>query len=78
MHQDYGVCIQICHGQVLSGIIFVYPAFRMLSGPHVCGDTLQIDPAVNHILSGSWRKDNALEVTTSATNKQGWVVTDYM
>ncbi|XP_055777472.1 U5 small nuclear ribonucleoprotein 40 kDa protein-like isoform X1 [Salvelinus fontinalis] len=35
---------------------------RMLSGPHVCGDTLQIDPAVNHILSGSWRKDNALEI----------------
>uniref|UniRef100_A0A3P9AN43 Anaphase-promoting complex subunit 4-like WD40 domain-containing protein n=1 Tax=Esox lucius TaxID=8010 RepID=A0A3P9AN43_ESOLU len=35
---------------------------RMLAGPHVCGDSLQIDPAANHILSGSWRKDNPLEI----------------
>ncbi|KAL0984494.1 hypothetical protein UPYG_G00142210 [Umbra pygmaea] len=35
---------------------------RMLSGPHVCGETLQIDSNVNHILSGSWRKNNALEI----------------
>ncbi|KAJ8414177.1 hypothetical protein AAFF_G00050470 [Aldrovandia affinis] len=35
---------------------------RMLLGPHVCGDSLQIDPVTNHILSGSWRKDKALEI----------------
>ncbi|XP_072523808.1 WD repeat-containing protein 82-like [Salminus brasiliensis] len=37
-------------------------SIRMFSGPHVCGDTLQIDPASNQILSGSWRKYNTLEV----------------
>ncbi|KAJ8364379.1 hypothetical protein SKAU_G00132100 [Synaphobranchus kaupii] len=35
---------------------------RMLVGPHVCGDSLQIDPVTNHILSGSWRKDKALQI----------------
>ncbi|XP_018582817.2 WD repeat-containing protein 5-like isoform X1 [Scleropages formosus] len=37
-------------------------AVRMLSGPHICGDALEIDPAASQILSGSWRKDNTLEV----------------
>ncbi|KAL7857383.1 hypothetical protein SRHO_G00162820 [Serrasalmus rhombeus] len=35
---------------------------RMISGPHVCGDALHIDPSANQILSGSWRKHNSLEV----------------
>ncbi|KAG7492241.1 hypothetical protein MATL_G00011750 [Megalops atlanticus] len=35
---------------------------RMVLGPHVCGDCLQIDPVANHILSGSWRKEKALEI----------------
>ncbi|KAK6467596.1 WD repeat-containing protein 78-like [Huso huso] len=35
---------------------------RKLSGPHICGDALQIDPSTNQILSGSWRKERALEV----------------
>ncbi|XP_035259897.1 U5 small nuclear ribonucleoprotein 40 kDa protein-like isoform X2 [Anguilla anguilla] len=35
---------------------------RMLLGPHVCGDSLQINPVTNQILSGSWRKDKALEI----------------
>ncbi|XP_062859322.1 WD repeat-containing protein 38-like [Trichomycterus rosablanca] len=35
---------------------------RMLSGPHVCGDALHIHPSDNQILSGSWRKNNTLEV----------------
>ncbi|XP_027014850.2 uncharacterized protein LOC113650621 isoform X2 [Tachysurus fulvidraco] len=39
-------------------------AVRMLYGPHVCGDALQIDPSTNQILSGSWRKDSTLEMYT--------------
>ncbi|XP_048869094.1 uncharacterized protein LOC125741790 isoform X2 [Brienomyrus brachyistius] len=35
---------------------------RMLSGPHICGDSLHIDPVTNQILSGSWRKEKALEI----------------
>ncbi|XP_043942180.1 general transcriptional corepressor tupA-like [Protopterus annectens] len=35
---------------------------RKLFGPHVCGDALQIDPTTNQILTGSWRKDNALQI----------------
>ncbi|XP_063077322.1 uncharacterized protein LOC134467353 [Engraulis encrasicolus] len=37
-------------------------AVRMLSGPHICGDALQIDPFTHQILSGSWRKSHNLEV----------------
>ncbi|XP_051530647.1 uncharacterized protein LOC127427225 [Myxocyprinus asiaticus] len=37
-------------------------SIRMISGPHVCGDALQIDPTANQILTGSWRKYNTLEV----------------
>lgn len=35
---------------------------RKLYGPHICGDALDIDPIHNHILSGSWRKNNVLQV----------------
>ncbi|KAJ8284294.1 hypothetical protein COCON_G00031440 [Conger conger] len=35
---------------------------RMLFGPHVCGDSLQIDSVTNQILSGSWRKEKPLEI----------------
>ncbi|KAF7704966.1 dynein assembly factor with WDR repeat domains 1-like [Silurus meridionalis] len=37
-------------------------AVRMLYGPHVCGEALHIDPLTNQVLSGSWRKENTLEV----------------
>ena len=35
---------------------------RRLYGPHICGDSLDIDPQHNHILTGSWRKDKVLQV----------------
>ena len=35
---------------------------RKLYGPHICGDALDIDAAHHHILTGSWRKDNVLQV----------------
>ncbi|OWF35598.1 WD repeat-containing protein 38-like [Mizuhopecten yessoensis] len=35
---------------------------RHFHGPHICGDSLDIDAEHNHILTGSWRKDNALQI----------------
>ncbi|KAL4604938.1 WD repeat-containing protein 5-like isoform X1 [Arapaima gigas] len=47
------------------------PTFaRMFSGPHICGDALEINPVTNHILSGSWRKENALEIWEYATGRK--------
>lgn len=37
-------------------------AFRKLYGPHICGDALDIDPAHNHILTGSWRTETPLQI----------------
>ncbi|KAK2177513.1 hypothetical protein NP493_594g02046 [Ridgeia piscesae] len=31
-------------------------------GPHICGDALDIDAHHNHILTGSWRKENVLQI----------------
>lgn len=36
---------------------------RHAYGPHVCGETVDIDPQHNLVLTGSWRRDNALQVT---------------
>ena len=36
--------------------------FRKIYGPHICGDALDIDPTHNHIITGSWRKENVLQV----------------
>ena len=36
--------------------------FRKISGPHICGDALDIDPVHNHIVTGSWRRENVLQV----------------
>lgn len=33
-----------------------------LYGPHICGETLDIDADHNHLLCGSWRKNNTLQV----------------
>ncbi|XP_033748756.1 WD repeat-containing protein 38-like [Pecten maximus] len=35
---------------------------RHFNGPHICGDSLEIDADHNHILTGSWRKTNALQI----------------
>ncbi|KAM9462402.1 uncharacterized protein Hap1MRO34_016343 isoform 1-T1 [Clarias gariepinus] len=45
-------------------------AVRMLYGPHVCGEALHIDPATHQILSGSWRKDDPLEVWDYSSGKK--------
>lgn len=37
-------------------------AQRHISGPHICGDAIDIDPRYNHILTGSWRMDSALQI----------------
>jgi COMPASS component SWD3 len=37
-------------------------AVRKISGPHICGDALDIDPKHNHILTGSWRKHDTLQI----------------
>lgn len=38
---------------------------RLISGPHICGEGLDIDPVHNHILTGSWRKYDVLQVCRS-------------
>jgi len=35
---------------------------RKIAGPHICGDALDVDPVNNQVLTGSWRRDNALQV----------------
>lgn len=37
-------------------------SLRYLHGPHICGDALDIDPYNNHILTGSWRKTDVLQI----------------
>lgn len=37
-------------------------SIRYLHGPHICGDALDIDPYNNHILTGSWRKKDVLQI----------------
>ncbi|XP_073504818.1 uncharacterized protein [Phyllobates terribilis] len=37
-------------------------SLRKISGPHVCGDALDIDPDSQQILIGSWRKEENLQV----------------
>lgn len=37
--------------------------FRHISGPHICGDAIDIDPRHNHILTGSWCTGVTLQVS---------------
>lgn len=37
-------------------------SIKKFHGPHICGDSLDIDPIHNHILTGSWRKTNVLQI----------------
>uniref|UniRef100_H3A5P3 Uncharacterized protein n=1 Tax=Latimeria chalumnae TaxID=7897 RepID=H3A5P3_LATCH len=39
-----------------------HQSIRRFFGPHICGDALDIDPSNKQILTGSWRKDNPLQV----------------
>ncbi|XP_069042649.1 uncharacterized protein [Lepisosteus oculatus] len=49
---------------------------RMISGPHVCGDSLQIDPVSGQVLTGSWRKEKALEVWDYSSGRKAADVPD--
>ena len=40
----------------------VTPVCRKISGPHVCGDALDIEPFTLSLLTGSWRQQDQLEV----------------
>lgn len=40
----------------------VQHSVRSTFGPHICGDSLDIDPVHNHMLTGSWRKGRELQV----------------
>ncbi|XP_056153574.1 uncharacterized WD repeat-containing protein all2124-like [Lampris incognitus] len=49
-------------------------AVSRIWGPLVCGEALQIDPNVNHILSGSWRSEKTLEVWDYSSGKKVYEV----
>ncbi|XP_041348762.1 peroxisomal targeting signal 2 receptor-like [Gigantopelta aegis] len=37
-------------------------AFNKFSGPHVCGDAIDIETYSDTIVTGSWRKDNVIQI----------------
>ncbi|XP_064425471.1 dynein assembly factor with WD repeat domains 1-like [Latimeria chalumnae] len=47
-----------------------HQSIRRFFGPHICGDALDIDPSNKQILTGSWRKDNPLQVWDYNTAKK--------
>ncbi|XP_071975694.1 echinoderm microtubule-associated protein-like 6 isoform X2 [Engystomops pustulosus] len=51
-------------------------SYRRISGPHVCGDALDIDPDTEQILIGSWRKEENLQVWDSETGQKILTVPD--
>ncbi|XP_063791406.1 uncharacterized WD repeat-containing protein alr3466-like [Pseudophryne corroboree] len=51
-------------------------SLRKISGPHVCGDALDIDPDMEQILTGSWRKQESLQVWDSQTGQKIRTVPD--
>ncbi|XP_075035114.1 uncharacterized protein LOC142097299 [Mixophyes fleayi] len=51
-------------------------SIRKISGPHVCGDALDIDPETEQILIGSWRKQENLQVWDSQTGQKIRTVPD--
>ncbi|KAM4631656.1 uncharacterized protein O3C94_018274 isoform 1-T2 [Discoglossus pictus] len=51
-------------------------SLRKISGPHVCGDSLDIDPDTNEILIGSWRKLENLQIWDGLTCEKTMTVPD--
>ncbi|XP_044159539.1 uncharacterized WD repeat-containing protein alr3466-like [Bufo gargarizans] len=51
-------------------------SLRRISGPHVCGDALDIDPDTQQILVGSWRKEENLQIWDSQTGQKTQTVPD--
>ncbi|CAH1800498.1 unnamed protein product [Owenia fusiformis] len=45
-------------------------AIRRLYGPHICGDALDIDAKHDHLLTGSWRKENTLQIWDYGSGKK--------
>ncbi|XP_038637215.1 WD repeat-containing protein 5B-like [Scyliorhinus canicula] len=45
-------------------------SIRRIFGPHLCGDALQIHPKTSEILTGSWRRENSLEVWDYQTGQK--------
>lgn len=43
---------------------------KHFSGPHICGDALDIVEQYQIILTGSWRRDSTLQVRTSFQEEQ--------
>ncbi|CAB4011145.1 WD repeat-containing 5-like [Paramuricea clavata] len=37
-------------------------SIKRIFGPHICGDALDILPSNSNILTGSWRKDNSVQI----------------
>jgi WD40 repeat protein len=42
---------------------------RKLSGPHVCGDALHIEPSSLNIVTGSWRYQDSLQIWDFVSGK---------
>ncbi|KAM8962465.1 uncharacterized protein RCH25_038011 [Pelodytes ibericus] len=51
-------------------------SLRKISGPHVCGDSLDVDPVSGQILIGSWRKQENLQIWDSHTGLKTRTVPD--
>ena len=50
------VCVCVCDLYVCNH------GFRKVSGPHVCGDALDIEASSLSIVTGSWRYQESLQV----------------
>nr|XP_060636530.1 uncharacterized WD repeat-containing protein alr2800-like [Anolis sagrei ordinatus] len=42
-------------------------SLRRISGPHICGDAVSIDKTGTQILTGSWRRNNTLQIWDAET-----------
>lgn len=43
---------------------------RRVFGPHICGDALDILPGNGNILTGSWRKENSVQIWDFASGEK--------
>ncbi|GIM15176.1 hypothetical protein Vretimale_17982 [Volvox reticuliferus] len=48
--------------RVLVWDLRVHRSVRSISGPHICGDAVDIHPGTNLVLTGSWRSNNPLQL----------------
>jgi WD40 repeat protein len=50
--------------------IRVSQSIRKISGPHICGNALDIEPGSFNIATGSWRYQSPLEVSNLISHNQ--------